>query len=88
MQPILKIDLSAGEISQVSIPRQWEIDYLGGASLGARLLYDSLMQELDPLSPQAPLLFLNGPLSGSAGPTVGRFVICGKSPATHLWAEF
>ncbi len=31
--------------------------------------------------------FLNGPLSGTAGPTVGRFVVCGKSPATGLWAE-
>jgi aldehyde:ferredoxin oxidoreductase len=30
---------------------------------------------------------MNGPLSGTAGPTVGRFVICGKGPATGIWAE-
>ena len=30
---------------------------------------------------------MNGPLTGTAGPTVGRFVICGKGPATGLWAE-
>jgi aldehyde:ferredoxin oxidoreductase len=42
---------------------------------------------LDALSADAPLLFMNGPLSGTAGPTVGRFVICGKGPATGLWAE-
>jgi len=87
MQPILKIDLTSGKTEEVRIPRAWELDYLGGASLAARVLYPALTPELDPLSPPSPLLFLNGPLSGTAGPTTGRFVICGKSPATNLWAE-
>lgn len=87
MQPILKINLSVGSIEVLDIPRQWEIDFLGGASLGARLLYKKLTPDLDPFSGDAPLLFLNGPLSGTAGPAVGRFVICGLSPATRLWAE-
>ncbi|MGA2504428.1 MAG: aldehyde ferredoxin oxidoreductase family protein [Anaerolineales bacterium] len=87
MQPILKVNLSTGESSQYVIPEEWERDYLGGASLAARILYSVLLKDLDPLSPEAPLLFLNGPLSGTAGPTVGRFVVCGKSPATGLWAE-
>jgi aldehyde:ferredoxin oxidoreductase len=87
MQQILKIDLSSGEIGTFVIPPDFERDYLGGASLGARLLWDSLKPELAPLSPASPLLILNGPLSGTAGPTVGRFVVCGKSPATGLWAE-
>ena len=87
MQPILKVDLSTGKTEEYRIPAGWEMDFLGGASLAARLLYDSLTPELDALSPEAPLLFINGPLSGTAGPTVGRFVICGKGPATGLWAE-
>lgn len=87
MQPILRVDLTTGETSEYIIPPEWERDYLGGASLAARLLYPVLVRELDPFSPEAPLLFLNGPLSGTAGPTVGRFVVCGKSPATQLWAE-
>jgi len=87
MQPILRVDLSSGRISQFEVTRAWEEDYLGGASLAARLLYDDLTSGLDPLAPQAPLLFLNGPLTGSAGPAVGRFVIAGKSPATGLWGE-
>ncbi|PWH13228.1 MAG: aldehyde ferredoxin oxidoreductase [Anaerolineae bacterium] len=87
MQPILKINLSTRQIESFSIPTDWEQDFLGGASLAARLLYDALTPELNPLAPEAPLLILNGPLSGTAGPTVGRFVVCGKSPATHLWAE-
>jgi len=87
MQPILKVDLSTGKTEEYKIPEQWEKDFLGGASLAARILYPHLTKELDPLSPESPLLFLNGPLSGTSGPTTGRFVVCGKSPATFLWAE-
>ncbi len=87
MQPILKIDLSTGETGDFLIPPDWERLFIGGSSLAARLLYPFLTPDLDPLSPASPLLFLNGPLSGTIGPAVGRFVVCGKSPATGLWAE-
>jgi len=87
MQPILKVNLTTRETEEYQIPEQWERNFLGGASLAARLLYGILTPELDPLSPEAPLLFINGPLSGTIGPTTGRFVICGKGPATGLWAE-
>src|SRR5512140_416846 len=87
MQPILKIDLFSRSAEEFKIPEEWERAFLGGASLAARLLYPVLTRELDPLSADAPLLFLNGPLTGTSGPTVGRFVVCGKGPATGLWAE-
>lgn len=87
MQPILTIDLSTGKVGEFRVSEQWERDYLGGASLAARLLYTSLTRELDPLSPESPLLFMTGPLTGSAGPSVGRFVVCGKGAATGRWAE-
>ena len=87
MQPILRINLSSRNIDKYIIPHQWEVDFLGGASLGARLLYEELLPGLDPLSENASLLFLNGPLSGTSGPAVGRFVVCAKSPATGLWGE-
>lgn len=87
MLPILKINLTTNETEEFIIPKKWEKDFIGGASLGARILYDSLTKELNPLAPESPLLFINGPLSGTNGPTTGRFVICGKSPATQLWAE-
>lgn len=87
MQPILRVNLTTEKAEAVQIPVNWEREFLGGASLAARLLYDALTYNLDPLSADAPLLFMNGPLTGTAGPTLGRFVICGKSPATGLWAE-
>lgn len=87
MQPILKIDLSTGNTEEFRIPVQWEKDFLGGASMAARILYEHLTPDLDPLSPESPLLFMMGPMTGTSGPTTGRFVICGKGPATGLWAE-
>ncbi len=87
MLPILKVHLGARRIERLEIPRAWRENFLGGASLAARLLYPFLTAGLDPLSPQAPLLFLTGPLTGTAGPAVGRFVVCGKGAATGLWAE-
>jgi aldehyde:ferredoxin oxidoreductase len=87
MQPILHVDLTDRKISTSDIPEEWEWDYLGAASLAARMLYDALGPELAPTDPEAPLLFLTGPLTGTAGPAVGRFVICAKSPATGLWGE-
>ena len=87
MQPILKIDLTTGRTEEYRVPEKWEKAFLGGASLAARMLYSTLTRDLDPLSPEAPLLFLTGPMTGTSGPTTGRFVICGKGPATGLWAE-
>lgn len=87
MQPILCIDLSTRKIDEFQVPRKWEEEYLGGASLGARILYEELVPSLVPLSPEASLLFINGPLSGTSGPAVGRTVVCAKSPATGLWGE-
>ena len=87
MQPILKINLTTAQTEDYLVPEHWEKDFLGGASLAARILYEYLTPDLDPLSPEAPLLFMTGPLTGTSGPTTGRFVICGKSPATGLWAE-
>lgn len=87
MQPILKINLTTGRTEEYVIPKRWERDFLGGASLAARILYEHLTPQLDPLSPESPLLFMTGPLTGTSGPTTGRFVVCGKGPATGLWAE-
>ncbi|MCD6402114.1 MAG: aldehyde ferredoxin oxidoreductase family protein [Anaerolineales bacterium] len=87
IQPVLTIDLTHRKISALTVPSKWSEDYLGGSSLAARILWEYLVPELDPLSPQAPLLFLNGPLTGTKGPATSRFVVSARSPATYLWGE-
>ncbi|HEY5983828.1 MAG TPA: aldehyde ferredoxin oxidoreductase family protein [Anaerolineales bacterium] len=87
MQPILEVDLSAGAFSELAIPAAWRNLFIGGASLAARFLYDELSPPGELLGPNAPLLFMTGPLTGTFGPAVGRFVVCGRGPATERWAE-
>jgi aldehyde:ferredoxin oxidoreductase len=33
------------------------------------------------------MLWITGPLTGTGGPTTGRFTICARSPQTGLWGE-
>lgn len=87
MQPILTINLATKHIDTFQIPAQWSSDYIGAASLAARILFEDLSKDIDPFAPDAPLLFMTGPLTGTAGPAVGRFVVCARSPATGLWGE-
>lgn len=84
---LLTVDLTTGRIGEELIAENDRRDFVGGASLAARLLYRRLTSALDPLGPGNPLLFITGPLTGSAGPAVGRYTVCGRSPATGLWAE-
>jgi aldehyde:ferredoxin oxidoreductase len=84
---LLRIDLTAGTIQPAEIPLDYVRGYLGGSGLGARILWDEIDTTLDPLDPGSPLLWITGPLTGSAGPATGRFTICGRSPQTGLWGE-
>ena len=86
-QILLLVDLTTQAIDRKEIPSEWLVDFIGGSGLGVRILWDFLRPDLDPLAPENPLLWINGPLTGTAGPTTGRFTICGRSPQTGLWGE-
>src|SRR3972149_4899054 len=84
---LTEVDLSSGRTNVRELVSGDLRNFLGGASLGARTLYPYLIKAREPLAPEAPLLLATGPLTGTAGPAVGRLVICAKSPATRLWGE-
>ena len=82
-----RFDLTHGTFALEDVSDDLYRAFIGGAGLAAALLYPVLTFDLDPLSAAAPLFLATGPLTGTKGPAVGRFTICGKSPATGLWAE-
>jgi len=84
---LLVVDLTQGDIREQVIDPAYSRDFIGGSGLGARLLWDLLNPARDPLDPVSPLLFITGPLTGTGGPTTGRFSICARSPLTGLWGE-
>jgi aldehyde:ferredoxin oxidoreductase len=87
MGKILCVDLTAGELRNEPVNGEYVRDYVGGSGLAVRYLWDLVGPDTDPLGPDNPLLFFTGPLTGTGGPSVGRFTVCARSPRTGLWGE-
>ncbi|MGI5892489.1 MAG: aldehyde ferredoxin oxidoreductase family protein [Bacillota bacterium] len=88
---ILKVDLTAGQVSTIPLTEEVAKAYLGGAGLGAILYADACkgkdIASIEPLSPENPLIFATGPLTGSPIPAGSRFSVVGRSPLTTYWGE-
>ena len=61
---MVHIDLTAGSVEMRPAPEDWLRKYIGGRGLGVRYVLEN-GPDVDPLSPENILCFVNGPLSGS-----------------------
>jgi len=77
---ILRINLSTGDISKENIDESLARNFIGGRGLASKILYDELPAGVDPLSPENKLIFASGPLTGTAAPTGGRYMVVTKGP--------
>lgn len=84
---LLRVDLSKGEVIQDKLEEDLVPRYIGGSGLAAYLFYKEADPQADPLSPQNPLMFMNGPLTGTNFPGSGRSSVAALSPLTGLWGE-
>ncbi len=84
---ILFVDLTTGAIKEESPSESVYRDFIGGAGLGVRILYERMKPRADPLGPENILSFVTGPLTGTPTPASGRFTVVTKSPLTGAWAE-
>src|SRR5882724_8743175 len=78
----LRIDVSDGASKQVPLEDALLRQYLGGSGLGVKLLLDEGAAIMDPLAPEAPLVFAFSPLVGSPLTTSAKFAVVSKSPLT------
>ncbi|MFW6196410.1 MAG: aldehyde ferredoxin oxidoreductase family protein [Thermoplasmatota archaeon] len=83
---LAKVDLASGKISYEEIGLDVLKKYIGGRGLGAKILYDRIYPNSDPLSENI-LVFAAGPLTGTMVPTSGRFSVTSKSPLTGTIAD-
>jgi aldehyde:ferredoxin oxidoreductase len=79
---ILDIDLTTETVTETPLDQELARLFLGGRGLGARLLWDLVGPEVEPLSPQNVLIFATGPLTASGFQTSNRFSVSTKSPLT------
>jgi len=76
---ILAVDLERNHVEHQATADYGPL-YLGGRALGAAIAWQMLRPGLDPLSPDNPLMFLNGPLAGTNAPAAGRTTVCSLAP--------
>ncbi|MGD8793650.1 MAG: aldehyde ferredoxin oxidoreductase family protein [Anaerolineae bacterium] len=79
------VDLSTSCIEIVETPAKILRQFLGGRGLGAKLLFDRVGPEVDPLSPGNCLIFTAGPLVGTPWPTSARLHVTFKSPLSGAY---
>lgn len=75
------IDLSSGKWEIKDTDKQIQKKYIGAKGMGFALL-DKMAPNPDPLSPENPLIFINGPFTGTKIQTSARTTLVTKSPLT------
>jgi len=82
---VLYVDVGTGETREEPLDPRGAADFVGGRGLGAYYLFRLLKPGTDPLAPENPLIFAQGPLSGTAAPGSARAAVVTKSPLTGLY---
>jgi aldehyde:ferredoxin oxidoreductase len=81
------IDLSRGKSVVENIREDFLKSFLGGRGLNVRVLYDLVGKDLDSYSPENPLIFGTGPVTGTLFPSNGRHNVTSKSPQTGILGD-
>jgi aldehyde:ferredoxin oxidoreductase len=86
---ILRVDLSNSKIWDEVLSDELINNYIGGAGINARLLYELTRENpnIDPLAPESPLIFGCGVTVGTSFPCNSRFTITAKSPLTGIFGD-
>lgn len=80
---IVRVDLTQGTVSRETLGGEDARRYVGGAALGARLLYDGVPPTADWRAPENRLIIGSGPLGGTAVPGSGSFNVVAKGALTE-----
>jgi aldehyde:ferredoxin oxidoreductase len=84
---VIDVDLSRGAITIDELPEEYYTKYIGGSGLAAKIFWERGNFDADPLSPEAMLIFMNGPFAGLKLSGVSRHSTAGRSPLTGGWGD-
>jgi len=84
---LLRVNLSSSKIKTETIPTQVYKDFLGSKGFSAQLLFRELKAHTDPLGEMNRLVFMTGPLTGTAAPAACKFSVATRSPLTGTWLD-
>ncbi len=83
----LRVNLTTGEQRWLPLAEDVLRRFLGGAGLGCYLLHREAPPGVDPLGPEAPLIFVFSPLVGTPLTTSAKFAVVAKSPLTERFND-
>ncbi|MBW2057633.1 MAG: aldehyde ferredoxin oxidoreductase family protein [Deltaproteobacteria bacterium] len=86
-QRMLRVDLTHRKTRVEEIPEREIKRFIGGAGLGAEILYRELPGKIDPYDGSNLIIFGTGPFQGPPIPGGAKFSIVGISPLTHTFAD-
>lgn len=85
---ILVINLEKREIkTRTDIGEEIWRKYLGASGVAAHIFLKEYDVNVDPLSPEAPMIWMAGLLTGTLAPTGCKFSVVCRSPLTGIWNE-
>ena len=84
---ILRVDLSLATIRKEPLPELLAVNFIGGRGFVAKMLYDEIPPNVEPLDPGNILIAATGPLTGHFLPASGKTHFGTKSPATGGYAD-
>jgi aldehyde:ferredoxin oxidoreductase len=83
----LVVDAATGTSTSLPVPEEILRAYIGGAGLGAWLLYRLATPGAGALAASAPLAFVFSPLVGTPLTTSAKFAVVAKSPLTGMLTD-
>lgn len=85
---ILHVNLESGRIWVERLSEKICREFIGGRGVNVKLWWDLVRRpNIDPLSPENPLIFGTGPLTCTTAPSNGRLTVTCKSPLTNLYIK-
>jgi aldehyde:ferredoxin oxidoreductase len=84
---VLMVDLTTGDMEKWPFTPELSAGYIGARGYNAKLLWEMVPKDADPLGPENLLIFGVGPLTGTSALSSGRTSITAKGPATNLYLK-
>ena len=84
---ILRVDLTKEAVTIEEIDSDTCKLFLGGAGIGAKILWDEVPPDVKPFDANNRIIFSVGPFQGYPVPGSAKFCITSKSPLTNTYAD-
>jgi aldehyde:ferredoxin oxidoreductase len=84
---MLFVNLTDSVLEEYELTEEMAKHFIGGYGIGARMLFNMMKPNVDPLGPDNVLGFVTGPLTGTAAFFSGRYTVVCKSPVTGGWND-